>query len=103
MSEEVVGILDAVGVAQVVGVGHDWGSFLLSRLANYFPDRFSKLAFLSVGYNAPTGPFSVDAVNEVSQQMLGYPIFGYLHFFNSVDAAELMDNNPESMNSLIYF
>jgi len=32
-------------------------------------------------------------VNDATERMLGYPIFGYWHFFNSDDAASLMDRN----------
>ena len=80
------------------GLGHR-GSFLLSRLANYFPERFTKFAWLDVGYVAPsTEEFFVDAINEVSQQLLGYPIFRYWHFFNDADAGELMDKNVGQPN-----
>ena len=69
------------------------GSFLVSRLANYFPERFLKFVFLDVAYQAPTGHFSLDAINDMSEKALGYPIFGYWYFFNDAEAAELMDRN----------
>lgn len=69
------------------------GSFLVSRLANYFPERFLKFVFLDVAYQPPTGPFNLDAINDMSEKMLGYPVFGYWYFFNSADAAELMNRN----------
>lgn len=69
------------------------GSRLISRLANYFPERFLKFAFLDVAYQPPTGNFNVDAINDMSEKMLGYPIFGYWYFFNDAEAAGLMDRN----------
>lgn len=69
------------------------GSFMVSRLANYFPERFLKFVFIDIAYQAPRGYFNVDAINATSEKMLGYPIFGYWYFFNDADAAELMDRN----------
>ncbi|KAL9104594.1 MAG: hypothetical protein Q9163_000459 [Psora crenata] len=89
MSEEVIGILDAEGVKE--------GSVLLSRLANYYPSRFTKLCWMGVGYSPPTSEeFSIDATNELAKQTLGYPVIGYWHFFNSSDAEELMNQNNEA-------
>lgn len=47
------------------------GSFLLSRLANYFPEQSVGFAFLSVAYQAPSGPFSVDMINEITETLFG--------------------------------
>lgn len=69
------------------------GSFLLSRLANYFPDRFLKFAWLDVAYQAPVGLFDVGALNALSEKMMGYPAFSYWDFFTDEDTADLMDRN----------
>jgi len=102
MAQDLIGFLDAYQIQQVIGVGHDWGSSFLSRLACYHPERFSKYAFLDVAYAPPRGRFSVDAVNEQSEKLLGYPVFGYWHFFNEPNAGELMDQKPASMTSLLF-
>lgn len=78
------------------------GSFLVSRLANYFPERFLKFVFLDVAYQAPTGHLNVDAINDTSEKMLGYPVFGYWYFFNAADAAELMDRNVHTRHCYFY-
>ena len=67
------------------------GSLFLARFHFYYPERFTKYAFLDIAYAAPRVPFSVDAVNEFSQKLIGYPIFGYWHFFNDPKAGEMMD------------
>jgi len=72
------------------------GSFLMSRLANYFPERFISFAFLDVAYQAPSGPFSVEAINEITEKTCGYPIFGYWYFFNDPDAADMMNRDVSS-------
>ncbi|KAL9117536.1 MAG: hypothetical protein Q9187_005928, partial [Circinaria calcarea] len=74
----------------------------MSRMANYHPSRFLSFAFLDVGYSAPGDTFDVDAINKETQKTLGYPTFGYWLFFNSDDAAELMERNPKVTNSLLY-
>ena len=52
--------------------------------------------FLDIGYLGPSTNFSVDDANQFSIERLGYPIFGYWPFFNSADAAELLDRNVSS-------
>ena len=92
----------------------------LARLHYYHPERFIKYAFVDVSYAAPRVPFSVDAVNDFSQKLVGYPIFGYWHFMNDPKAGEMMDakvptlpmqcvlppanhaTQPDSLDSLIF-
>lgn len=77
------------------------GSFLLSRLANYFPERFISFAFLDVAYQAPSGPFSVEAINQFAEKTFGYPTFGYWLFFNDPDAADMMNRVVSSSLTLL--
>lgn len=86
-------ILDKEGVETVVGAAHDWGANILSRTAVWHLARFEKLAFMSVGYNAPGIFVDVDAVNAVGLEMLGYMQFGYFCFINSYDAADPVASN----------
>ncbi|KAK7953496.1 epoxide hydrolase [Apiospora saccharicola] len=39
--------------SKVIGVGHDWGVAVLSKVAVWYPDRFSGLVFLSSAYFPP--------------------------------------------------
>ena len=77
------------------------GSWVLSRIANYYPDRFLALAWLTIAYSSPSDRFSVDAINAYSEEKLGYPVFGYWEFFNDPETAELLDHNvsPSSLLS----
>ncbi|KAF5544636.1 carboxylesterase [Fusarium mexicanum] len=77
MAKDIVEILDHEQVVRFIGVGHDWGSSLLGRLAVYFPERIENLAFITVGYTPPGTRFDIDLVNEQSKQALGYAAFGY--------------------------
>lgn len=92
LAGHVVAILDQEGLDSVVGVAHDWGVTVLSHTWVYHPERFSKLAFLSVGYNPP-GPFDLDAFNAQSLQQFGYTQLGYWYFFNAFDAADVLSEN----------
>lgn len=69
------------------------GSFLLSRMANYFPDRFLKFAWLDTAYQAPSGTFDIKALNHMLEKLLGYQAFAYWYFIQEPDAAELMDRD----------
>jgi hypothetical protein len=69
---------------------------MLSRLANYYPSRFSKYVFLDVGYSAPNHALTVPTLKHVNAAALGYSIFGgYFLFFNDPDAADLMDKKED--------
>ena len=93
LSGHLTEIFDHENLATVIGVGHDWGSNLLSASYVWNPERFEKLAFLSVGY-LPPGTFAdVDAMNAQSQVQFEYMQYGYWYFFNSYNAAELMRKN----------
>ena len=82
------------------------GSFLLSRLANYHPERFSAYAFIDHGYSAPGNSLTTAAIQHIDssvQAKLGFSIFGYFLFFNEEDAPKLLDEHvkflPDSANS----
>lgn len=102
MSQDVIEVLDHEGVDKVIGVGHDWGSGLMSRLAVYYPQRFTKVVFMVVGYMAFGQKIDVDLVNEMTKQQLGYSIFGYMKWFNEQGAAEALAEHPASLLSLLH-
>ncbi|KAF4465983.1 epoxide hydrolase 2 [Fusarium albosuccineum] len=95
-------ILDHEGLATVVGVGHDWGTVVLSRSLYWHSERFEKVAFLSTGYVPAGSFFDVDATNVASLKEFGYFQYGYWYFFNSYNAKELMEERLESTFSLVY-
>lgn len=97
LSGHVAEILDQESLESVVGVGHDWGATLLSRVAVWHPERFSKLAFLSVGYSPPGMLFDVDGLNALGLAQLGYMQLGYWYFLNSYDAGKLIGDDVRSL------
>ncbi|KAI9792960.1 MAG: hypothetical protein M1816_001282 [Peltula sp. TS41687] len=96
MSEEIIAILDCEGIKTVHGVGHDWGSSMLSRMANYFPSRFRSYAFLDVGYLDPSTHLDrpqIELINNQTRASLGYPVFGYWAFFTAPEGAPIIDSH----------
>ncbi|KAF5376027.1 hypothetical protein D9615_007725 [Tricholomella constricta] len=98
MSQDVIDILDAEKVEKAVAVGHDWGSILVSRLANYHPDRFIAFAFLG-GY-APPSETKLDTCLQTKQRV-GYEVFGYWSYFAEEGAHKGIEKNFDSFYSLL--
>ncbi len=74
---------------------------MLSYAALAHPSLFTGIVFSSVGY-VPPGSFDVDQINTMTEQILGYPTFGYWKFFNEDDAGSVVDANSDSFVSLVY-
>ncbi|PVH92933.1 epoxide hydrolase [Periconia macrospinosa] len=101
MAGHIAEILAHEGYEKVIGVSHDWGSGLLSRVYNYYPQLLEKLVFVAVPYMEPA-TFNLDAINELTIQAFGYPVFGYWKFFNGDDAAKICDEHNNAVTSLLY-
>lgn len=103
MSHHLAEIVANEGIGKVIGVGHDWGSGLLARFYTWHAECLLALIFISVGYFHPSDvAFDPDALNEVTKKHLGYSTFGYQKFFDTEEAAMILDNHPESTTSLLY-
>jgi len=101
ISGEIAQLLDKESVEKVIGVGHDWGSAILGRFANWYPEKLLKVVFASVPYIEPAA-FDLDAVNAFTEKTFGYPAFGYQKFFADDSAAEICELHNESLTSLLY-
>ncbi|KAL2817454.1 Alpha/Beta hydrolase protein [Aspergillus cavernicola] len=102
MAAEIIELLDHEGIDKVHAVAHDTGCILLSRLANYFPNRLLSSIFLDVPYSKPGEHFDLAAVNGLTKQFLGYERFGYLGFFVRPDAGGILDQHLNSFFTLFY-
>ncbi|KAF1854452.1 hypothetical protein Lal_00002598 [Lupinus albus] len=105
MARDIVEILTSEGVGTFVGVAHDWGCFLLSRLANYHPDRFSAYVYIDHGYMPPGRSLTTAMVQHINRSVeakLGFSILGYFLLFDDNDAPTLLDEHPESVQSLYF-
>lgn len=91
MATEVIEILDHEKLDKVHGVGHDFGSHLLSRIVNYFPSRLYSCAFIAVPYMAPGQPLDLDMVKQMTEHALGFEKFSYMRFMNRDDSASIIE------------
>ncbi|KAF4920854.1 Bifunctional epoxide hydrolase 2 [Colletotrichum viniferum] len=102
MGAHIVAILDAESLEAVVAVGHDLGSWFLSRLYHFYPSRVLGLVFLNVGYAAPGQKFDVEMINRMTKEMTGEERFRYWDLFTDEEGVQLMDRNVESVVSLMH-
>ncbi|KAF8885262.1 Alpha/Beta hydrolase protein [Gymnopilus junonius] len=102
MVEDVIDIFKDLGVVKVIGVAHDWGSILLSRLLNTHSDRFLGAAFLAVGYVAPQADYDYDTQLAVFNKLVGYDVWGYWKFFADSSAPALIEKHIDSFYSLAF-
>ncbi|KAI0768805.1 alpha/beta-hydrolase [Trametes elegans] len=103
LARDVVDLLDAEGLNQVIGVSHDWGSATLSRLANLYPERFHAFAWLGATYYPPSPePFNLDKVLAALKEKTGSPRYGYWKFFLKEGAHREIEQNIDSFLQLLY-
>ncbi|KAJ3714452.1 Alpha/Beta hydrolase protein [Lentinula raphanica] len=103
ISQDMVDLLDAENVEEAIVVGHDWGSKIVARLANYFPECFSAFGFVSVGYFLPSVfDANMTKINNLTTEAIGYEIFGYWDFFSSNGADTLIESHLDSFYDLMF-
>ncbi|KAJ6493064.1 alpha/beta-hydrolase [Mycena sanguinolenta] len=102
LAEDMGDILDAEGFATVVAIGHDWGSYLVSRMLHYIPQRISAVAFCDIGYRPAEAGVNSISQSEALKKMIGYDAFAYQRFFIQPDAAAIIEKNIDSFISILY-
>ncbi|RGP61240.1 epoxide hydrolase [Fusarium longipes] len=102
MSDEVVELLNHLELDTVVGVGHDFGATLLSRISAYYPSRWESLVFLAIGPPPLGTPFDVDLINRMTKQMLGYEMLGYIPWLADSNSQTILEKNAEAAMSLVF-
>ncbi|KAI0824041.1 alpha/beta-hydrolase [Trametes gibbosa] len=103
ITRDIVDLLDAEGLDKVVGLAHDWGAMILSRLANLHDERFLAYAWNAVGYLPPRPyPIEIDSFIERMKTLTGDPRYGYWKFFTAEDGYVLCEQNIDSFLQLIY-
>ncbi|KAK7019099.1 epoxide hydrolase [Favolaschia claudopus] len=102
LSGDIGDILDAEQIEQVIAIGHDWGSYVVSRILHYFPQRVSASAFLAVGYFPMDGSLNLVRDYETFIELFGVDIFAYQRFFIHPDAPAIIEKNIDSFLSLVY-
>ncbi|KAK8093562.1 hypothetical protein PG997_000247 [Apiospora hydei] len=103
LSQDLAELLDHIGVRQVVGVGHDWGANILSRLAIYYPDRLRAVAFLGIGPSSPGTAFDLDAINAMTKAATGTEMLGYISYIARDAASQrMMEQHAQSVMDLLF-
>ncbi|KAJ3485012.1 hypothetical protein NLI96_g5268 [Meripilus lineatus] len=102
MTADIVDILDAEKVDKVIPIGHDWGSFLTSRLASYYPERFVAYGFLALAYTPPSPDFNIHGMLAFTKQAVGYELFGYWLFFAEDGSEKIVADHVDSTLSILY-
>ncbi|CAF0841354.1 unnamed protein product [Rotaria sordida] len=101
MVTHLIALLNHLHLNKVIVVGHDWGTAPAIRFVLYNPERTLSLVLISVGYRPPA-KMDLDQVLETSKKILGYENFGYWKFFESDDAATIIENNVDSFIDLLF-
>ncbi|KAF9056498.1 Alpha/Beta hydrolase protein [Panaeolus papilionaceus] len=94
--KDIVEILDFEKADSVIAIGHDLGSKIVSRLANFHPDRFRAYGFLAVPYSAPRPMSKIDYTLWATKKMAGYELCGHSTFFAEDDAHTLIEEKLDS-------
>jgi len=97
MAADVLDILEAEALENVIVVGHDWGCSVTSRLAVLPSDRFIGFAFLCVGYmDISPEEFNLEAIMAAMKAKFGSEILGYWTLLNRDDAASFIEAKIDS-------
>ncbi|PGH17287.1 hypothetical protein AJ79_01170 [Helicocarpus griseus UAMH5409] len=105
MSDDLVELLASEKIESCIAIGHDWGSFMASRMYIWYPQRVVGLVMMNVAYMPPDleQPFDVDNINNLSEQMLGYPMFAYWEFVaQDPEAPQIIEGNLEGFWSMMH-
>ncbi|KJA25746.1 hypothetical protein HYPSUDRAFT_160201 [Hypholoma sublateritium FD-334 SS-4] len=100
--KDILEILDKESVDKVIVIGHDLGSKIASRLANFYPERFTAYAFLAVPYSAPRPMSNINHTLRATKKMCGYELCGHIDFYAEEDASIIIASHPESFFSAMF-
>ncbi|KAJ7207567.1 alpha/beta-hydrolase [Mycena pura] len=102
-AQDVVDILDKENIGKVIALGHDWGSRVVSRIANYHSDRLIACAFIGTGYGPPASAMA-DPITLSAQikEAMGYDVLAYMQYFIHPDTPVMLEKNFDSFFSLLF-
>ncbi|KDQ64432.1 hypothetical protein JAAARDRAFT_52384 [Jaapia argillacea MUCL 33604] len=97
LCEDLAGLLDLVGVERAVVIGHDWGSYVASRFALWYPDRLMALVLLSIPYTPPAPMYF--PIEEVAKRL---PNMGYQVYFADERSTKEVEDNLSTFLSVLF-
>jgi len=98
LAGDMVGVLDALSVAEAVVVGHDWGAPVAWHCALFRPDRFRAVVGLSVPFR-PRGSKRPTSVMPQTESSLFYQLYFQAP---GVAEAELERSPHDTIRRLLY-
>ena len=99
LTEDMIGILDALGEASAYIIGHDWGARVATYSALFYPIRFTKLVIMSVPYSGRQDQNPIEGLKAVFQDN-----FFYILYHNEPNgvAEKEYDKSPRDLISKFY-
>lgn len=99
LTDDLVGLLDAIGEERATFVGHDWGAMVVWSLALRHPDRVRAV----VGMSVPATPRGPMPPTQLMRQLFGDTFFYMLYFQQpGVADAELGADPTKSLRAFMY-
>ncbi|KAI0832677.1 alpha/beta-hydrolase [Trametes gibbosa] len=72
IADDIAALMDFLQLPKAVIIGHDWGSFMVSRFALWHPDRLLALVLMSVPYVPPSRTYA--SLEQIAEKV---PNWGY--------------------------
>ncbi|KAF2215719.1 hypothetical protein CERZMDRAFT_34861 [Cercospora zeae-maydis SCOH1-5] len=103
ISTDLISILDAEDLTQVLTLGHDFGALVSSKLLTYHPERISGLITLGTTHVPPSRErFEFDKIREMQERVQGYCSGWYFPLFTSDTGYEVMDAHVDRMFTALH-
>ncbi|KAI0290085.1 alpha/beta-hydrolase [Multifurca ochricompacta] len=97
LSDDLVALLDLIGVSKAIVIGHDWGSYTAGRFALWHPDRLLALGLLSVPFSPPNKEYI--SLKDVVKRV---PNYAYQMYFANPESTKEIEANFERFLRLMY-
>ncbi|THV06216.1 alpha/beta-hydrolase [Dendrothele bispora CBS 962.96] len=105
IARDLIDILDAENIKQAVFIGHDWGSWFVSRVLSLFSDRAQAAGFLALGYMPPSPNTHLASEETLKKlkELVGYEVFAYIKFFGGdEDSSKICMENLDAFWNILY-
>jgi pimeloyl-ACP methyl ester carboxylesterase len=93
LTDDMLGLLDALGEEKAVFVGHDWGAPVVWGLAQRAPERVEAVVGMSVAFT----PRGAQSIIDVLKQLMGEQFFYILYFQEPGKADADLGSNPREV------
>ncbi|THU93375.1 alpha/beta-hydrolase [Dendrothele bispora CBS 962.96] len=102
LAKDLLDILDAEKIQQVIIIGHDWGSAIASRFVQLYSDRVIAAGFFAAGFSVPNPKFDYETVLKFTKEKFGSDLIGYWDFFASEGADKIIEEHWDAFCGLVW-